>query len=899
MTRWRLPLYAEPLRQGIEDEEPRGLNPMCSRCGLNGPHLKSPCLTAEGHPKGTGGVLAVGNAPTVDEDRVGRPWSTPLARRMREQMAEISAGPFAFDNAVRCAPGKNELEPDHTDSCRTYLAGTIQSLKPDRILCFGRQAVRSVLGRSVSPLSARRGIAWTSDGIPVFILPDFVHAARNKFVGRWLDADLEWALTVNPTPPDIAAMEYTLVTTPEQAIAAADDLRAGGRIIYDTETYGLMFDDVFRIVCTAAARIDSDHVYVWTEEAMDDPATVRPLVELMADPMVLKDGQNLKYDLNAFRADDRDYVRTVVRGSHGDSMLWKHMMETESDADLETLSELVGLGGSKDEMAEQVKRACERITAARKAAANGMQIVPEITPRALIGAVKRPEADPRTFAYGLCDKPITYRYCARDVAVTRHVLRLLEPRMRTNDATERLWETVNRPVIPALSQIEAWGMAVSRTRIELFGDHLRLLLDNLAPQLQQWGRVDCDSSQDVVRHLYHHLKLPVLRTTKHGQPSTDAKSLEALKNHHPFAALLLDYREMEKLRGTYADGMLEHVRADGRIHPSIRIDGTRTARFSMQDPNLQNIPSSDSELGAMAKGIFIAPPGRILVQLDYSQLEYRVAAMLSQDPVFMKVFCDGYDLHTRTAQLIGPMMWGISQADMEAMTDDQLKPYRRSAKTVNFGLFYGMGDATLAELLRCSVEEAGRVRQAILGLFQVCAKWIQDQIAYTQETGVTWTWIDGKPAHVRQLYDIDDPDGKIKSRARNGSFNTPVQGSAAHYMTRSLIELVDWIVGDRLDCKIINTVHDSVMFECAESIADEISEGAKDIMESWPCPGVPLKADTEWGWSWGTLYKKQVFTDVRALLRAGMPAEIIVQKFNADKIDIDLAFVERVGRTWK
>lgn len=885
-----LPLYPSAPRLAVEDGDMLDRDPQCERCELNNGKLASPCMTTEVQKDGqTGGLLVVYPSPTYEEDQVGRPFSSQAAGDMRKQIEKHWSGHVAFAPGTRCAAGNNLAEV-HADQCRAYLRKTIDELKPDRIICFGSMAAYSVLGRKLRTFDSRRSYAYTSDGIPVFTLFHPLDGMLNRFIGRWLRRDLEWALTKTPPPPPVTK-SYELISSAADAQRALAKMRTSRFVVNDVETMGVMWERHFKIVC-ASMTTDDLTSFVWTEEALDDPAIAAPLVEALESEDIPIGGQNFKYDCNAWAADMRPWVRARVRNIYGDTLLWRKIFESDAAADLDTMAELVGLGGAKAENKAALKIAQDKVKHARAQAAKGFTLVPGLVDEALEWCVEYPDHPVDNFSYGLVERDVLYRYCARDTVVTACLMLLYEARISSAESADRVWNVLLKPATHALARVQEWGMAADPKAINAFSDYLAVHLEQIMRRMMQWGQFDPASSQSTAHQLFNVLKLPVVKLTPGKTPSTDKHALKALRKHHPLVPLLEEFRMVSTMKNRYADGMKVFVRGDRRIHGRLLLDGTRAGRLSMRDPNLQNIPSR-GPLAKMAKDIFIAPPGRVLVQLDYSQIEYRVAAMLSQDPVFMQVFIDGHDLHQRTAELISMVAWGIPP-------DQVTKEHRSAAKTVNFGLFYGMGDESLAALLGCSIAQAKKIRDAVLGQFKVTAQWIEEQVRYCQQHGVTWTYWDGKRTRMRQLWNIASTDGAAASRAKNGSFNTPVQGTAADYTLKSLCEIVDWIEGDNIDAKVVNTVHDSIIIECNEHEIDDVVDTARAIMEQWPSMGVPLVADAEIGWSWGTLVDYEKALEIVDLRRTGADVTSIVDRFKDDKGEetITAMQVDRIAAAW-
>ncbi len=361
-----------------------------------------------------------------------------------------------------------------------------------------------------------------------------------------------------------------------------------------------------------------------------------------------------------------------------------------------------------------------------------------------------------------------------------------------------------------------------------------------------WGSPD-----QVAELLFGKLKLPIIKRTATGKPSTDEDVLDVLKNKHPLCSDLLEWRSVSKLKGTYASGMIPHVRVDGRIHPNIKLDGARSGRSSCTDPNLQNIPRPVDPEGKMARDCFVAPPGKILFEADYGQLELRIAAMLSGDPVMLSIFASGVDYHLRTAQMISHLAWGIPP---EEVTDK----HRSLAKSVNFGILYGKTARTLAEEWGVSIAKAQLVVDAIMGNFKVLDKWCKARRAEAEKTGLVWTWWQGEQGRKRPLFRVAERgnDG-AQATARNGAVNSPIQGPASEFCIASLIDAVDWIESDGIeaDVKLVLAVHDSLLFEITESWEHEVAGQVEEIMKGHDSNGVALEVDFKRGYAWGSMMK--------------------------------------------
>lgn len=845
-----LPLYPSVQRAPASVGAELAVNPECRLCKLH-ETARNPCLPADGTP---GGVLFVGQHPGKDEDLRRRVFVGRTSVRFRELVAKHYSGPVVYENATRCFPGKRGQTPKEVAACRPYLRRTLREAEPRRIVALGGDAIFALLGHSVPIFSVRRGYGWahvpgTDRAVPVFFVPHPAAAARNRHVARWLEEDLAWALTADDPPPPPWDAELHVVETLEDSLEAVEELRLEAPwFAYDVEWAGLPFGPYFEISVLAAVPSGLDESWVWPRTALRDPVVRRPLEELLADPSIGKVGHNLKGDnLAVFAA-----WGVEVRGSRGDTRLRRRLLEADVNARLDVCDHLVGMGGHKAENELELEKAKRRIADARAARHSEQRTLfgslGEDADPALRAAVELlPNEDPLRFAYALVPPEISDRYCARDAVATARLEDLLEPQVEANRPVSRVWTQIVSKATDAVAMMERWGIAADRRAMEDFDTYCTLELEEVRRRLTAYDETFNPSSpDDVAELLFGKLGLSPVAMTDGGQPSTNKAVLAKLRDAHPAVADLMEFRRLDKLRSGYGLSLAAWIREDGRIHPELKIDGTRTGRLSCVNPPLQTLPRGHSEEGKMIKRAFIAPPGYRIASLDYSQIELRAAAFLSGDPVMVAMFNSGEDFHTATAKLIAPIYWGIKAEEVGSK-------HRSAAKSFNFGLLYGMTDGGLAKRLGCSVADAGRLRKAIMGKWSVLAEWMAARMKETRRTGVAWTWWAGERARCRPLIGIAAQDNLARSKAENSSINTPVQGTASDFMLASIVEIVDWLLADAVPAKLVLTVHDSVIFEVREDAVEEVVLGAIDIMQSHDSKGVPLKVDAEVGTSLGDL----------------------------------------------
>lgn len=860
-----LPLYEGRELLAVEATDKLARDVGCSRCALHAGPVRNRCLPGDGKP---GGLLFVGENPGRQEDASGRPFVGVTGDYVRRFLAAHWQGPVVLDNAIRCYPNEEKVTPKHVDACRGYLANVVASGNFTRIIAAGGVAARSILGRSCPPTTSRRAYAYTSQGVPVFVVFHPTAGLRNRFVRQAFEADMLWALSALPPGAPLKARAH-LVETAEQSARAVALLRGasarGELLTIDIESEGQMYTDSYRVLCVGVSYGELEVAFVWTTETLEDPQGRAPLLALLADEHAQKGGTNVKFDMQGIAA----AWGLMPRGVGVDVRLQRKLLEPGSDGALDAMAELVGMGGHKAEMAAAIEvaaapvkarlafeaREYKRIAAGKPPPKTRKPPPPTLAEQGFSPSMERVVRTLETGAwvYGRVPRTLLYRYNGRDVVSTGRVAALMRDGLAKEPELTYVWNTLVAPAHEAIAQVERWGIAVSKERVLLLGQRLAREQADMDAKLARLAPdVLWTSPQQVGKFFYEDLGLPVKRRTATGAPSTDAEALEAIADKHPAAKLLVRKRKFDMLQNTFCEPLMHHCRADGRVHPSILLDGAESGRASCQDPNLQNIPSEkkgddeNQELGKLCRDLFVAEPGNVLVSADYSQLELRIAAALSGDPEMLAIFKSGDDYHKRTAMLIAPIMWGI--------TPEQVgKEHRRAAKTVNFGLVYGMGDEALAEDLGCTVEQAAKLRAAILGKFKVFSRWTERCVDYARKHGEVWTQWGGKRARRRRLWDIADQDGKRASRAKNGSFNTPVQGSASDYLLASLARSVQWILGDAVPAKLILPIHDQLLFEVRRDAVPEVVHGVRHIMTDHDSRGVPLVVDIEVGESWGSL----------------------------------------------
>jgi DNA polymerase-1 len=343
-----------------------------------------------------------------------------------------------------------------------------------------------------------------------------------------------------------------------------------------------------------------------------------------------------------------------------------------------------------------------------------------------------------------------------------------------------------------------------------------------------------NSSPQLQRLLFDKLQLPRGKRTKSGY-STDVSVLENLALEHDLPRLILDYRQLAKMQSTYVDALPQLIHPQtGRIHTSLNQTITETGRLSSSNPNLQNIPVR-SELGREIRQAFVAAPGHLLVSADYSQIELRLLAHFAQDTVLIEAFRKGQDIHTRTAMEV----FGVS----ETAVDGNM---RRMAKTVNFGIIYGLSPFGLAQRLHIGNDEARTYIDGYLARYPRVKQYLDGIITQAREQGYVTTLLQRR----RYLPDISHSNRTVREAAERTAINMPFQGSAADLIKLAMVRLHHQITSEHLPCAMLLQIHDELLFEIPENAVDEMIPRIKSTMENvWPLQ-VPLTVEVGQGANW-------------------------------------------------
>ena len=423
---------------------------------------------------------------------------------------------------------------------------------------------------------------------------------------------------------------------------------------------------------------------------------------------------------------------------------------------------------------------------------------------------------------------------ARHAALLQALYDLL-PGQLTELGLDRVYEEVERPLCPVLAEMEQTGVLVDREALEAFGQTLKAGIARSQQAVFDLAgeAFNLNSTQQLGQVLFEHLGLPPVKKTKTGY-STSAEVLEKLRDKHPIIDQILEYRQLTKLNSTYVEGLEKVIAPDGRIHTCFQNTVTATGRLSSTEPNLQNIPVR-TPLGAQMRTMFIARPGWVLVDADYSQIELRLLAHMAQDEKMIAAFQSGQDIHAQTASQV----FGLPP---EQITGE----LRRRAKAVNFGIVYGISGFSLAQDIGVSRQEAADYMEKYLETFAGVRNYMYRIKEQAKRDGYVATLLGRR----RWLPELRSSNYNLRAFGERVALNMPIQGTAADVMKLAMIRVARRLQAEGLQARLILQVHDELIVECPQEEQETVRALLTEEMEGAGNFAVPLVAEAGAGRSW-------------------------------------------------
>lgn len=579
-------------------------------------------------------------------------------------------------------------------------------------------------------------------------------------------------------------------------------LQAAELFAFDTETTSLDYTKAeivgvsFAVEAGHAAYVPLAHQYPGCPEQLPRERVLEKLRPLLENPDKAKLGQNLKYDAHVL-ANHGIELRGIVH----DTMLQSYVLNsTATRHDMDSLAQqYLGVATIHYE----------------DVAGKGAKQIP-FEEVALDAATD---------------------YAAEDADITLRLHECLWPRIHQNPSLELLYNDIEMPLVPVLARLEANGVLLDTDLLALQSmelSHQIVALEQLAHD--EAGQVfNLGSPKQIQSIFYERLKLPVLKKTPTGQPSTDESVLQELALEYRLPKLILEHRSLSKLKSTYTDKLPQQVcEKTGRVHTSYHQAVAATGRLSSSDPNLQNIPIR-SEEGRKIRRAFIAPAGYQLLAADYSQIELRIMAHLSADAGLLAAFAEDRDIHRATAAEV----FGVP---LDMVTSD----LRRSAKAINFGLIYGMSSFGLAQQLGIGRNQA----QAYIDLYFARYPGVKNYMDSTRELARSQGYVETLFGRRLYLPEINARNAQRRQYAERTAINAPMQGTAADIIKRAMIDTDAWLQQSGIDARMIMQVHDELVFEVAEEDVEECKACIRALMCAAAKLDVPLAVEIGIGDNW-------------------------------------------------
>ncbi len=561
---------------------------------------------------------------------------------------------------------------------------------------------------------------------------------------------------------------------------------------FEAELVGLSFSDH----SFHAAYVPVMHNYPEAPTQLSRDFVIQEMKKLLDDPKKIVVGQNLKYDRQVLMKYGIEFKAHCF-----DTMLESYVLNsTMSRHDMDSLA-LKYLGESTIKFEDIAGKGSKMLT------------------------------------FNQIPLEVASNYAAEDADVTLRLHEKLWPDIKASKGLTTVFTEIEMPLMPVLAKIEATGVLIDKALLKTQSIELGERIQSLKETVYEIaGEVfNLGSPKQLQTILYEKLKIPVTKKTPTGQPSTAEEVLSELAHHYPMPKFILEYRSLSKLKSTYTDALPEQINSiTGRVHTSYNQAVTATGRLSSTDPNLQNIPVRTEE-GRKIRQAFIAPPHYKILSADYSQVELRIMAHLSQDQGLLAAFAKGLDIHSATASEV----FGVS---LDSVTSDQ----RRHAKAINFGLIYGMSSFGLSQQLGIDTKSAKDYIDVYFARYPKVHEYMEKSREIASKQGYVETLFG------RRLYvpEINVANLQRRRAAERAAINAPLQGTAADIIKLAMINIDQWLRESKADAKMIMQVHDELVFEINEKEEAYFVENIKNRMENAVELSVPLLVDVGVGPNW-------------------------------------------------
>ncbi|HED07789.1 MAG TPA: DNA polymerase I, partial [Ignavibacteria bacterium] len=601
--------------------------------------------------------------------------------------------------------------------------------------------------------------------------------------------------------------DYQLITELKEAQKLADKLEKSSLFVFDTETDGLNYLDL-NIAGVSFSTKAGEGFFIplnplknnndLFSKNLDDRIAVENFINIFKsifeDEKIKKVCQNGKYDIGVLRS-----IGINTNNFYFDTMVASYILDPDQKHGMDALAEKY-LNYKTIPISE------------------------------IIGDKKKPE---RIFDVELEE---LNNYASEDADVTFRLYEVFKKELEKEGLNDIAYK-VDFPLVPVLEDIEREGINVDKKTLNDLSKELQSLLENLTKDIYELSGIEfnINSPKQLQEILFDKLGLPLTKKTKTGH-STDARSLEYLRGQHDIIGLLIDYRQLSKLKSTYADSLPAMINPrTGRIHTTLNQVAASTGRLASNDPNLQNIPIR-TERGKEIRKAFIArDKGHVILSADYSQIELRIMASICGDEGLLRAFKNGEDIHKSTASL-------VFMVEPEDVTDDM----RRKAKEVNFGILYGIGPFGLSTRLGITQKHAKEIIETYFNTFKKVKNYMEDTVTLAKGKGYAETLLGRR----RYLKNINSSNRVVRQFEERVAINMPIQGTAADMIKLAMINIHNELKKRQTKTRMILQVHDELLFDAHKDEVDELLPVIKNLMENAMPMDVPILVDTGIGDNW-------------------------------------------------
>jgi len=597
-------------------------------------------------------------------------------------------------------------------------------------------------------------------------------------------------------------IDYQCITEQADFDRWLQKLNHADLIAFDTETTGLEYMHArivgvsFAIEAGQAAYVPLTHDYLGAPTQLPFDEVMAALSPILEDPNKAKVGQNLKYDKHILMNHG-----ITLRGIAHDTMLQSYVLDsTAGRHDMDSLADRM-LGVSTVHFEDIAGKGAKQLT---------------------FNQINVEEAA---------------KYAAEDADITLRLHQYMWPQLQAQPGLLEVYQSIEVPLVDVIQHIERNGTLIDRTMLAqqsiTIGERLEALTSEAFAIAGK--EFNLSSTKQLGQILFEELNLPIIKKTPKGAPSTAEEVLVELAEDYDLPRVLMEFRGLSKLKSTYTDKLGEMVDSEtGRLHTSYNQAVAATGRLSSTEPNLQNIPIRTAE-GRKIRQAFIASPGYKIVAADYSQIELRIMAHLSQDEGLLKAFANGEDIHKAAAAEV----YGVA---IDEVTGDM----RRSAKAVNFGLIYGMSAFGLAKQLHIGRNEA----QDFIDRYFATYPGVKRYMDVTRSDAAEKGYVETLRGRRLNLPEINSSNGMRRQAAERTAINAPMQGTAADIIKLAMLAVENWLNSSDVDARMIMQVHDELVFEVAADCVDAVTAKIVELMAGAGSLSVPLVVEADVGDSW-------------------------------------------------